>query len=422
VIGADGLPHGPEFEPVRTGNLDFTNPRTVEWWQTMLTHAVRDQRWDGWMEDFGEYVSDADQLAAGDGARLSEVYPLLYHKITTRIVQAMDPGIVSFSRSGFTGTQQWSPMLWGGDQQHNWLRDLGLPSVVTAGITAGMSGYSTWGPDILSDGFDRELWMRWAEFGALSPVMRDHCWSQPQFSVNLWHDPGTIALFRRYAILHSSLLPYFATYAAEAHRTGVPIMRHLVLQYPEDPRSATAEYQYLLGDSILVAPVIEQGAVTRKLYLPKGEWVDYWTGERYTGGADVTVPAPLERIPILVRAGAILPFKPEAETASFHWSDPDLLQGSLVWKAYPAGNPAVSTFTLPDGTSATLQASATGLTIVGTSPTPRSYEVVTAMQTEPTAVQLNRQPLPRQSWNYDAVSHQLHASFSGTGFMLAVTR
>jgi alpha-glucosidase (family GH31 glycosyl hydrolase) len=420
VTGIDGLPHGPMFEPVRTGNLDFTNPRTVEWWQEMLTHAARDQAWDGWMEDFGEYVDDSDHLAAGDGTRLSEVYPLLYHKITTRIVHALNPNIVSFSRSGFIGTQQWSPMLWGGDQQHNWTRDLGLPSAVTAGITAGMSGYSTWGPDILSDGPDRELWMRWAEFGALTPVMRDHPWSRPAFSVDLWHDPGTIDLFRRYAILHTSLLPYFATYAAEAHSTGVPILRHLVLEYPEDPRAATAEYQYLLGDSLLVAPVIEQGAVNRKLYLPKGDWVNYWTGDHLTGGTDVTVPAPLDRIPVFVRAGSILPFKPEKETASLNWSDPNLLAGALVWKAYPSKATIPFTFTLPDGTGATLQTTAAGLRILGSSPTVRSYEVVTAMDTEPSALQLDNQPLPQQAWRYDAATHQVHAIFSAAGFTLLI--
>ena len=85
-----------------------------------------------------------------------------------------------------------------------------------------------------------------------------------------------------------------------------------------------------------MAPVIEQGAVTRKLYLPKGDWLNYWTGEHLTGGADVTVPAPLDQIPILVRAGAILPFKPEKQTATLNWSDPNLLAGPLVWKAYPA--------------------------------------------------------------------------------------
>jgi alpha-D-xyloside xylohydrolase len=422
VTGIDGLPHGPAFEPVRTGNLDFTNPQTVDWWQTMLTHAVRDQRWDGWMEDFGEYVDDEDQLAAGNGTRLSEVYPLLYHKITTRIAQEMNPNIVSFARSGFAGTQQF-PMLWGGDQSHDWARDTGLPSVVTAGITAGMSGYSTWGPDIICDGPDRELFLRWTEFGALTPVMRDHCWSRPLGSVNLFHDPGTIALFRKYAMLHSALVPYFAAYAAEAHRTGMPILRHLALMYPEDLRSATAEYEYLLGDSLLVAPVIEPGSVTRKLYLPRGQWVNYWTGERYQGGADVTVPAPLEQIPILVRAGAILPFKPDAETASLHWTDPNLLSGSLVWKLYPGPAGSSATISLPDGTTATFITTAPSLQVNGTSPQPRAYEIVAVLDARPVAVLLNGDNLPSAgSWHFDAASHELHVSVTADRFSLLINR
>ncbi len=418
VVGADGLPHGPGFEPVRTGDIDFTNPRAVDWWQTMLTHAVRDQGWDGWMEDFGEYVDDGDRLAAGDGAKLSEVYPLLYHKITTRIVHQMNPDVVSFARSGAPGTQQF-PMLWGGDQSHDWARDTGLPSVITAGITAGMSGYSTWGPDIICDGPDRELFLRWTEFGALTPVMRDHCWARPMNSVNLFHDPGTIALFRKYAILHSALLPYFATFAAEAHKTGVPILRHLVLEFPDDPRSATAEYQYLLGDSLLVAPVIEPLAVSRKLYLPHGEWVNYWTGEHYQGGADVTVAAPLEQIPLLVRAGSILPFKPESETAGLHWSDPALLQGSLVWKAYPGAGDGAATFTLPDGTAATLRTTKGMVEVQGTSPQSREYEIAVTLEAAPGAVVLDGKPM---SGAYDAAARVLHVRVTGSGFSLSVSR
>jgi alpha-glucosidase (family GH31 glycosyl hydrolase) len=284
-----------------------------------------------------------------------------------------------------------------------------------------MSAYSTWGPDIISDGYDRELWVRWAEFGALTPVMRDHPWSRPKFSVDLWHDPGTIALFRRYAILHTSLLPYFATYAAEAHRTGVPILRHLVLQYPEDPRSATAEYQYLLGENLLVAPVIEQGAVTRKLYLPKGDWLNYWTGDHLTGGADVTVPAPLDQIPILVRAGAILPLKPDNQTATLNWSDPNLLAGPLVWKAYPSKASGTSTFTLPDGTAATLQTTQTNLTITGNSPTVRPYEVIVTTTAAPTAVQLDGKLLPPDDWSYNQTTHELHATFTNKTFTLVLT-
>jgi alpha-glucosidase (family GH31 glycosyl hydrolase) len=420
VTGVDGLPHGPGFEPVRTGNLDFTNPRTVDWWQTMLTHAVHDQAWDGWMEDFGEWVDDTDHFAAGDGTRLAEVYPLLYHKITTQIVQAMNPQVVSFSRSGSPGTQAFSPVLWGADQAHDWSRDQGLPSVVTAGITAGMSGYSTWGPDILSDGNSKELWLRWAEFGALTPVMRDHVWSKPQFSVNLWYDAETIALFKKYAILHSALLPYFATYAEQAHRTGVPIMRHTVLEYPDDPRSATAEYQYLLGEDLLVAPVIEPGATTRKLYLPRGEWLNYWTGERYTGAGDATVLAPIDQIPLLVRAGSVIPFKPEDEVASLHWSDPNLLSGSLVWKIYPpASDDKMGSFTLPDGTQAQARRSGGTLRIDGTSPASRPYEVVVWMKSAPQGVLLNSKPLA--GWRFDTVTHQLHAVFVANQFHLELS-
>jgi alpha-D-xyloside xylohydrolase len=432
VTGADGLPHGPGFEPVRTGYLDFSNPRSVDWWQTMLTHAVHDQAWDGWMEDFGEWVDDTDHFAAGDGTRMAEVYPLLYHKITTRIVQAMNPEVVSFSRSGSPGTQAFSPVLWGADQAHDWSRDQGLPSAVTAGITAGMSGYSTWGPDILSDGTLKELWLRWAEFGALTPVMRDHVWSKPQFSVNLWYDAETRALFKKYAVLHSTLLPYFATYAQQAHRTGVPIMRHTVLEYPEDPRSATAEYQYLLGESLLVAPVIEPGATTRKLYLPRGEWLNYWTGDRYTGGADVTVSAQIDQIPLLVRSGSVIPFKPEDEVGSLNWSDPNLLSGSLVWRIYPpASDDKVAGFTLPDGTAAQARVNHGTLQVDGASPSMRPYEVIVWMKSAPQAVLLEGKALPSvppdpghkpsPGWWFESSTHQLHAAFPADKFHLELS-
>ncbi len=202
----------------------------------------------------------------------------------------------------------------------------------------------------------------------------------------------------------------------------MPILRHLVLEYPEDPRAATAEYQYLLGESLLVAPVIEPGAVTRKLYLPKGDWLNYWTGEHLSGGTDVTVPAPLDQIPIFVRAGCILPFMPEAQTAALNWSDPNLLAGPLVWKAYPGKAGNTSTFTLPDGASATLQTTPAGLRIAGASPTVRSYEVVTVMDTEPAALQLDNQPLPQQAWRYDPVTHQVRATFTAAGFTLFIQR
>jgi alpha-glucosidase (family GH31 glycosyl hydrolase) len=170
VVGADGKPSGPSFEAVPTGSIDFTNPKAVDWWQAMMTETVG-QGFDGWMEDFGEWIREDDRFAAGTGKTLSTLYPLIYHKITTRITQALNPHLVAFSRSGFIGSQQFSAVLWGGDQRMDWSADYGLPGVVTAGITAGLVGFSNWGPDILSNGTSKELWLRWCEFGALTPVM-----------------------------------------------------------------------------------------------------------------------------------------------------------------------------------------------------------------------------------------------------------
>lgn len=427
VTGADGKPAGPRFELVPVGNIDFTNPLAVDWWQTMITRAVREQGFDGWMEDFGEWVRDSDRFAAGTGRTLSELYPLLYHKITLRIAQALNPGVVPFARSGSPGSQQFSPALWGADQSPNTSRDYGLPSVVTAGITAGMSGFSTWGPDILSIGSNKALWTLWVEFGALSPVMRDHVWDKPEHSFNLWSDAETTATFRRWAAFHSSLLPYFATYAAEAHRTGVPIMRHTVLEYPDDPRSATAEYQYFLGHEMLVAPVLQPGAAMRTLYLPQGEWINFWNGDFLTGGQDVTVQA--DPIPILMRAGSILPFKPEEEAGHWNWDDPQLLASSLIWKAYPSQTGAAeSTFTLPNGTGARFKQQGSIVTIEGISRTIRDYEIVVRTKSAPTGMQLNGKKFPEfapasgdhpvAQWWWNPSSSEAHMIFRAADFQL----
>ncbi len=427
--GADGKPAGPRFEDVSVGNVDFTNPQAVDWWQGMITAAVQTQDFDGWMEDFGEWVRDSDRFAAGTGRKLSELYPLLYHKITLAVAQALKPTIVPFSRSGSPGSQAFSPVLWGADQQANWSRDYGLPSVVTAGITAGMSGFSTWGPDILSTGSNRDLWQRWVEFGALCPVMRDHVWDRPSGSFNIFSDAATTAHFRRWAAFHASLLPYLATYAEEAQRTGIPIMRHPVLEFPDDPRAAAAEYEYLLGHEMLVAPIVQGGQTLRLLYLPRGEWVNFWNGDFLTGGQDVTVDA--SSIPILVRAGSILPFKPEEEAAQWNWDDPHLLTSSLIWRVYPSSTGlADTTFALVNGTSAHLEQRGSQVLVTGSSATTRAYEVIVRSRQAPTSVRLNGAPFPAYTpgpdgraaaqWWWNPGSAEIHMIFRGADFKIEV--
>ena len=429
VAGEDGKPAGPRFEMVPVGNVDFTNPEAVDWWQGMITNAVGKQGFDGWMEDFGEWVRDTDRFAAGTGRTLSELYPLLYHKVTLRVAQGLNPAVAPFSRSGSPGSQAFSPVLWGADQWPNWSRDYGLPSVVTAGITAGMSGFSTWGPDILSTGDNKELWMRWVEFGALTPVMRDHVWNKPEHSFNLFSDPETTAHFRRWAAFHSSLVPYFATYAAEAARTGVPIMRHLVLEYPKDPRSATAEYEYLLGREMLVAPVVQPGQALRSLYLPEGEWVNFWNGDYLTGGQDATVVSTV--IPILVRAGSVLPFKPEEEAGRWDWSDPHLLESSLVWRAYLSRTGAAdSMFKLPTGTAARFQQRGSTATVTGIGGVPHETEVILRTKVPPTGVRMNGSAMPgftaafgdrtATQWWWNPSTSEVHVRFRAAAFLVEI--
>jgi alpha-glucosidase (family GH31 glycosyl hydrolase) len=426
VMGADGRPSGPR-EAVPTGSIDLTNPKGVDWWQQMMTETVR-QGFDGWMEDFGEWIREDDRFAAGTGKTLSTLYPLMYHKATRHITGALNPHLVAFSRSGSIGSQQFSAVLWGGDQRMNWSADYGLPGVITAGITAGLVGFSTWGPDILSDGTSKELWLRWCEFGALTPVMRDHLWDKPVGAIDLWHDDETTETFRRYARLHTSLLPFWMSYAAEAERTGTPILRHLMLEYPADPQAALAEHEYLLGRELLVAPVIEQGATTRKLYVPAGEWLDYWTGDRYKGGSQVTVPAPIERIPILVRAGSLLPMVPEAQTPAWDWNDPRPVHGKLVWRVFEANVPFQARFVLTDGTTAEWSRRGSFERLAGEGREALDYEVVIASRMQaPAALRLDGRDLVRlttpapsnaEGWWWDAQARSIHAIFHAQKFDL----
>jgi alpha-glucosidase (family GH31 glycosyl hydrolase) len=435
VLNASGRPTGPAFEPYVDANVDFTNPRAVDWWETFIRRVVLEYNFDGWMEDFGEWVKDTDRFASGNTGRdMANLNPLFYHKITYEIARKAKPDVVEFVRSGYAGSQGYTRVVWGGDQFPDWSSDHGLPSVVRGGITVGLSGYATWGPDIDGNGFSKELWTRWVEFGALTPVMRDHLWERPNGAVDLWYDSQTIDLWRRYTRLHISLFPYFYTYAHEAAKTGLPIIRHPFLEFPRDPNTYDANEEYFLGDKILVAPVVQQGASTRALYLPPGSWADYWTGKIIKGGREVTVPAPLDQIPILVRAGSILPFiSPDTQTlapGSAGDKDP-ALTNLLTWRVFPASTPARDSFTLYDGTRAMAsQYSSEIIVRVSRSPLARKYDVILPATHTPSEVVLDGARLQEMGraqyqarntgWWLDKETDRLHVLFSRSDFTLKI--
>jgi alpha-D-xyloside xylohydrolase len=171
--------------------------------------------------------------------------------------------------------------------------------------------------------------------------------------------------------------------------------------------------------------------------MPKGEWVNYWTGEHYTGGTDKTIAAPLDQIPLLVRAGSILPFKPEGETASLQWSDPHVLESSLVWKVYPANEVSAGVepgagFSLPTGASAHFHREPGGIMIEGAAKTTYSYEIVVQTTESVASIRLENTLLPRlgpddssgqaEGWWITPATHELHVKFKAGNFKLTVSQ
>ena len=214
---------------------------------------------------------------------------------------------VFFMRAGAAGSQRYSTLHWAGDQNVDWSEDDGLPSVITAALSLGLSGLGLETCDI--GGYttlfylhrDAELLLRWTEFAAFTPVMRTHEGNRPASNVQLYDSPELIAAAARLTGLHNALLPYMKHCVEENSRLGLPVMRPLFFAEPGAARAyERGLYSYLLGGDVLVAPVVEPGAESRTLWLPQGEWVHLWTGARY-GGGDVTVPAPLGQPPVFYR-------------------------------------------------------------------------------------------------------------------------
>jgi alpha-glucosidase (family GH31 glycosyl hydrolase) len=206
--------------------------------------------------------------------------------------------------------QRFGASTWSGDINNDFPT---LDAQIPLGLNTGLSGVPYWGTDV--GGFFHpipetgELYARWFQLGAFSPIFRSHGWVWREH-VPWAHGPEVETICRRYTELRYRLLPYTYTLAWQAHTQGLPLMRPLVLNYPDDPRTWTLDHQYLWGDDLLVAPVTREGASAWPVYLPRGSWFDFWTGERHEGPRGVTVEAPLDRLPLLVRGGAILPLGP----------------------------------------------------------------------------------------------------------------
>ncbi|HEV7735372.1 MAG TPA: TIM-barrel domain-containing protein [Candidatus Binatia bacterium] len=353
----------------RVGQFDFTTPTGRAFYGRLLGEAIADGH-DGWMEDFGEYTP-LDAVTAGGltGSAHHNRYVRDYHCGAHATVRRVGRPVVRFQRSGWTGTASCAQVVWNGDPTTDWGFD-GLASAVWNGVNMGLSGVAVWGSDI--GGFfalgeralTPELLARWVQFGAVSGVMRTqhNGFAVPAKMRPQIYDDGQIANWKRYAKLRTQLYPYLVGAAAEYRRSGLPIMRHLALVTPDDPVAVARDDEFLFGPDILAAPVVTPGAVTRDVYLPDGAWIDLWragtydsaTGSFVMGAATVlagrsarTVPAPLDELPLFVRAGAVLPLlPPDVDTlADYGDPSPDLVKlrdrdDRLELLAFPRGTSA----------------------------------------------------------------------------------
>jgi alpha-glucosidase len=210
-------------------------------------------------------------------------------------------------RAGFSGVQAHCPLLWAGDQSVDFSRHDGINTVITGALSSGLvgnayshsdcGGYTSLGGKVRS----AELIQRWYELSAFSPVMRTHEGNRPDDNLQVDSTPELLAGFAAWSRVHEALAPYVAHLCEEAAAIGLPAQRPLFLHSPDDPETAAIQDQFLYGRDLLVAPVVEERAASRRLYVPGGdEWRDLWSGERLEAGWH-EVAAPIGRPPVLVR-------------------------------------------------------------------------------------------------------------------------
>lgn len=281
--------------------VDFSNPKAVEWFQDKHRPLLR-AGVSIFKTDYGEAIPKRAIFANGmRGDEMHNLYPLLYNQAVFDVIRSETGAGIVWGRSGYAGSQRY-PVVWSGDSRSTWEA---MVCTLRSGLSLALSGVAFWSHDI--GGFwgkrpSEALYIRWAQFGLLSSHARFHGTSAREPWV---FGRRAVSIVRRFARLRYSLLPYLYSYAHVAHQTGIPLMRPMILEFPDDPQCAHLDTQYMLGGEILVAPIFSPDG-RRTVYLPQGHWHDFWTNKEYQGPMVLGCRAPLARIPLFIREDAII--------------------------------------------------------------------------------------------------------------------
>lgn len=331
VKNADGSELHASVWPGVCAFPDFTDPKAREWFGSYYKQHLDEGIAGFWndMNEPGVFLSNEtpkpdtyhhpmktfplDAKHAGDGmpgthARYHNVYGMQMARSTFEGLKKLRPGERPFvlTRAGYAGVQRYSA-VWTGDNVASWdhLR-LSIPMLLNLGV----SGVPLVGSDVggFSGNPSPELYARWLQAAVLTPFLRSHSESGSRPHEPYSYGEEFTKINRASIELRYRLLPYLYTLFKEHTQTGAPVMRPLWYEYPNDSRTYTIEDEYLVGRDLLVAPVVRELATKRGVYFPAGDnWVDWWTGKTYEGGKDAEIEAPLERLPLFVRAGAVIP-------------------------------------------------------------------------------------------------------------------
>jgi alpha-D-xyloside xylohydrolase len=324
------------FHPAGQALYDAFNPAARKYYWQLIDKGLFQLGADAWWLDTDEPETEGretnilvtDKVALGDGVRYANLFPLM---TTSAVYEGQrstsdQKRVFTLSRSAFAGAQRNAITAWSGDVESNWLS---FARQIPAGLNFELSGLPYWTTDIggfiignPDDPAYRELFVRWFEYGAFCPIFRLHG-TRTTNQNELWsYGAEAQKILTNYDRFRYRLLPYIYSLAWMTTSQAYTPMRPLAMDFRTDVRALNTGDEFLFGSAILVSPVTEPGATSRRVYLPKAKWYDFWTGRATEGGSATEAQAPLDRIPLHIRAGSVLPMGPDLEWTIQEPADP----------------------------------------------------------------------------------------------------